>query len=67
LEDDFLHLRTAQKPRTLLTQHPSNRVGDIRFAAPVRADDRGHAWVENQLSGVSERFETLKLEFGQPH
>ena len=67
LEDDFFHLRAAQQPRALLAEHPADGVGDVRLAAAVRSDDRRHARLEDQLGGVGERFESLKLELGQPH
>ena len=67
LEDHFFHLGAAKQPRALFAEHPPHGVGDVRLSATVRSDDRRDARVEHQLGGVSERFETLKLELGQPH
>jgi hypothetical protein len=54
LEDDFFHLRAAKRPRTLLSEHPSDGVGDIRLAAAVRTDDRGYAGLEQQFGFIGE-------------
>jgi hypothetical protein len=67
LEDDFFHLRAAQQPRTLLTEHPPYRVRHVRLAAPVRPNDRRHPGIELHLGVVSERLEALQLELGQSH
>ena len=61
-EDHVLHLDAPQRARALLAQHPADRVGDIGFAAAVRADDRGDVAAELQDGFVGERFEPLDLE-----
>jgi hypothetical protein len=67
LEDHLVHLRAAHQPRALLPEHPANRVGDVRLAAPVRADDRGHAGLEQEMRRVGERLEAMELELGEAH
>jgi hypothetical protein len=67
LEDDFVHLGAAHHARALLAQHPANRVGDIRLAAPVRPDDGRHAGLEDEAGVVGERLESVQLELRQPH
>ena len=58
-EDDILHFRAAQRPRGLFSEHPADRVRDIRFAGAVRTDDRGHAAEKLDLSAVGKRLEAL--------
>ena len=52
----------AQGFGTLLADHPADGIGDIAFAAPVGADDRGESVGEIEASGINEGFETGKLE-----
>jgi len=59
LEDDLFHLRAAQRTRALLAEHPAHRIGDVRLAAAVRTDDRGHARLEDHLGPVGERLEPV--------
>ena len=66
-EDDVLHLRAAQRLGTLLAEHPADGVGNIRFAAAVRADDGSDVAAELQHSLVRERFEALDLQGFQIH
>src|ERR1017187_1638901 len=54
LKNDILHLAAPQGLRALLAQDPADRVGDVGLAAPVRADHRGHAGLENQGRWVRE-------------
>src|SRR3954471_17975682 len=49
VEDDVFHLVAAQALGALLAHHPGDGVGDVALAAPVRADDRRHAFVEGEL------------------
>ena len=58
-EDDVLHFRAAQRPRGLFSEHPADRVRDIRFAGAVRTDDRGHAAEKLDLGAVGKRLEAL--------
>ena len=51
----------------LLSEHPPNRVGDIGLAAPVRADDRRDAGLEQQMRRIGERLESVELELGETH
>ena len=62
-EDDVFHARAAQSLGRLLAEHPGDRVGDIRFAAAVGADDGGDAFaVKFQLGAIAERFESQNLQ-----
>ena len=67
LKDHLFHLCAAQQPCALLAEHPAHRVGDIGLAAPVGADDRRHAVVEDHLGQVGERLEAMHLQPGQSH
>jgi hypothetical protein len=60
-EDDVFHLLAAQAPGALLPQHPGERVGDVALAAPVRADNGGHAVVEGKLRAIGEGLESGNL------
>ena len=46
LEDHVFHLAAAQQPRRLLAEYPAHCVGNVRLAATIGADNRGHAWLE---------------------
>ena len=61
-ENDVLHLRTAQVLGRDLTQHPTHRVGNVRFTATVRADDNGSAALEGQLGLIGEGLESLQFQ-----
>ena len=66
-EDDVFHLLSAQRTGVLLAHDPTDRVGDIRFSAAVRADDRGDVVAEADDRPVGERFEALNFEMFQIH
>src|ERR1700674_1641129 len=66
-EDDVFHLVAAQALRALLPHYPRDGVGDVALAAPVRADDGGHALVEGQLRTIGKRFEAVDLETLKAH
>ena len=62
-KDDVFHARTAQGLGRLLAQHPRDRIGDVRLAAAVRADNGRHAVsVELELGAVAERLEPENLK-----
>ena len=67
VEDDVRHLLPAQRSRALLAEDPLHGVDDVRLPAPVRTDDPGEAAVEDELSAVRERLESVDLEFREPH
>ena len=59
-EDHVFHAGAAQTFRRLLAEHPTDRVTEIRLAAPVRANDgRNAAAIESKLGAIAKRFETL--------
>ncbi len=65
-EDDVFHARAAQSLGRLLAEHPGDRVGNIRLAAAVRADDGGDAFaMELQFGAITERFESQNLQLLQ--
>ena len=62
-EDHVFHARAAQRLGRLLTEHPGDRVGDVRLAAAVRADDGGNAFaMELQFGAIAERLESQDLQ-----
>src|SRR5581483_5043002 len=66
-EHDVLHGRAAEVLRTLLAEHPADRVDDVRLAAPVRADDRRHAGRQLENRRLHERLEAVQLDLLDPH
>ena len=46
---------------------PDDRVGDVRLAGAVRADDHGHARLELELDRVDERLEAADLDRLEMH
>ena len=64
LEDYLFHLGAAKSACSLLAQNPAYCVGDVGFAAAVRADDRRHAGLEEHIGLIGERLEAVNLEFG---
>ena len=67
LEDHLFHLRAAEGAGALLAEHPAHGVGDVGLSAAVRADDRGHARLEDHLGLIGERLESVNLELRQTH
>ena len=61
-EDHVFGLAGAQRAAGVLAQHPAQRVGDVRLAGAVRADDARHAGRELQLRLVGEALEALDVE-----
>src|SRR6202022_5045344 len=62
VENHVSHFAAAERFGGLLAEHPANRVEQIGFAATVRADDRGHAFVEIEKRFIGEGFEAEELE-----
>src|SRR6266508_5448480 len=61
-EEDVVRLLGAKLARAQASRGPDDRVGDIRLARAVRADDHGHARLEPDLDGVRERLEAADLD-----
>ena len=58
LEDDVFHLAAAQMLNPLLAQNPCDGVGNVAFAAAVRAYDGGYSVsCEDYFGVVGEGFE----------
>src|SRR5690606_3784788 len=62
LEDDVLHLATAQGFGGLFAEHPADGVGDVGLAAAVGADDGGDAGFKAEGRGVGEGFKAVEFE-----
>ena len=67
VEDQVFHALGAQVAGTLLTEHPSDGVDDVGFAAAVGAHHTGDALVEMERGLVGEALEAFDLETGQFH
>ena len=62
-EDHIFHPRTTQRLRRLLAEHPRDRVGNIRFAAAVRTNDRRNSFsVKLEIGAITEGFESKNLK-----
>ena len=48
VENDVGHFSAAEGLSRLLTEHPSDGVRNVGFAAPVRTDNGGHPGLEIQ-------------------
>jgi hypothetical protein len=66
-EDDVLHRLAADGERRLLAHRPQHRVGHVRLARAVRADDDRHPGREVELRAVGERLEALEGQRAQVH
>ena len=60
--DHVLHRGAADRARALLAQRPEHRVGDVRLAGAVGADDHADAGRELQPRPLGERLEPLHLD-----
>ena len=67
VEDDLLHTAASQRFRALFAEHPAESVAHVRLAAPVRADDTRHAFMEIYDHGVRERLEPLHFQSFKIH
>ena len=66
-ENDILHFLTAQRAGALLSHDPTDRVGDIRFSAAVRSDDRGNIMPKADDRPIRKRLEALNFQLFQIH
>ncbi len=66
-EDDVLHRLPAHGQRGLLAHGPQDRVGHVRLARAVGADDDGHPRGEVELRAVRERLEALESQRLEVH
>ena len=60
VEEDVVRLLGAQLGRRQRACRPDDRVGDVRLAGAVRADDDRDPGLELQLEGVRERLEAAQ-------
>lgn len=67
VENDILRFVAAQRLVGLLTEHPTDGVADVGFAAAVRADDGGDAVAEIQNGLIGKGFEAVQLQCFQNH
>ena len=65
--DHVLHRGAADRAGALLAERPEHRVGDVRLAGAVGADDHADARRELQLRPLGERLEPLHLDRSQIH
>ncbi len=66
-EQHVVGLLRAERRRRQRARGPDDRVGDVRLARAVRADDHGHARLELHLDGIRERLEAAQLDAPQMH
>ena len=66
-ENDVLHLLSTQRTGVLLAHDPANSVGNIRFSAAVRADDRGNIVAEGNGRLIRKGLKALNLKLLQIH
>ncbi len=66
-EDDVVHLAAAQGAGALGTEHPGDRVDEVRLPRAVRADDDHHARLELEHRLVGEGLETPQGQRLQEH
>ncbi len=62
LENGLLHPAAPDRCRTLLSQHPAQRIGDVGLATAVRSHDGRNSLVNRDLGLVGERLEAVKGE-----
>src|ERR1035437_6992686 len=67
VEDHVRHFAAAQRLGRLLAEHPADGVGDVRFAATVRADDGRDAGLKIQRRLVREGLEAKNREILKIH
>ena len=61
-EDDVLHFAAPEGLGGLLAHDPANSVGDVGFAASIRAYDGGDGLVKGQNRLVREGLEALYFQ-----
>ncbi|MBV6412663.1 MAG: hypothetical protein OMOMHJEC_00446 [Xanthomonadales bacterium] len=67
VEDHVGHRVAAQAARGGFAEHPLDRIDDVRLAAPVRADDRGHVGRQVQGRRIDEGLEPGQFDGGEAH
>jgi hypothetical protein len=75
LKDDILHLSTAKRLRTLLSDDPTDRVGDVALSASVRPDNGRYPLPSKRISVGSQKdlkpwmnsFSILSILFYKNH
>ena len=65
--DHVLHRLAADAQRALLAERPEDRVGDVRLAAAVRADDHADARRKLELGALGEGLEALDGDRAEMH
>ena len=66
-EDHVGHLAAAERPGSLLAEHPADRVDEVRLARPVGSHDDGDARSELEDGLVGERLEASDLQGAEEH
>jgi len=66
-EQDVVGLLRPQLARAERAGRPADRVGDVRLAGAVRADDHADAPLEAHLDRVRERLEATQFDGAQMH
>ena len=61
-ENDIGHFATTESFGRLLAEHPADSVQDIRLAATIRTDNRGHTPVKSQDRLGCKRLETDQFD-----
>jgi hypothetical protein len=64
---DIVGLLGPQLARAQAAGGPDDRVGDVRLAGAVGADDDGHTRLEANLDGIRERLEAAQANGAQVH
>jgi hypothetical protein len=65
--EDIVGLLGAELAGAQTSGGPHDRVRDVRFPRPVRADDHGDARLEAHLDRVGKRLEAAQLDRTQMH
>ncbi len=66
-EDHVGHLAAAERAGALFTEHPADRVHEVRLAGSVRTHDHGDAGGELENGLVRERLEAADRERAKEH
>ena len=64
-EEDVVGLLSAQLVRAQAPGGPDDRVGDVRLARAIRADDDGHALLQPDLDRIGEGLEAAQGDRAQ--
>ena len=66
-EDHVGHLAAAERPGSLLAEHPADRVDEVRLARAVGSHDDGDARSELEDGLVGERLEASDVQGAEEH